>query len=321
MSKATDILDTVLDRAIVPGYTKIGYNLRSRFWPADPAPGSLEGTTALVTGANSGLGKAAVAGLAGLGATVHLLVRDAEKGERARLEVAEQVPGAHLELQECDVSNLADVRAFADRFLAAHGSLDVLVHNAGTLPPERTETEEGNEVTLATHVLGPFLLTGLLRPALAAAKGRVVFVTSGGMYAATLHPEDPQYRQGEYSGTKAYARTKRAQVVLAEQWGAELAADGVVVHSTHPGWADTPGVTSSLPGFNKVMGPLLRTAEQGADTIVWLAAAPEAHRETGGFWHDRRVRPTHFLPWQHDDPKARQALWELCVEETGLTLR
>ncbi|MCG8917653.1 SDR family NAD(P)-dependent oxidoreductase [Actinokineospora sp. PR83] len=320
MGKATDILDTVLDRAVVPGYTRIGYRVRSRFWPADPEPGALDGCSALVTGANSGLGKAAVAGLAGLGATVHMLVRDAVKGERARLEVAERVPGAHLELHECDVSDLGSVRAFAERFSTAHGSLDVLVHNAGTLPPERRETAEGNEVALATHVLGPHLLTGLLRPALAAAKGRVVFVTSGGMYAAALHPEDPQYRRGDYSGTKAYARTKRAQVVLAELWAQELAADGVVVHSTHPGWADTPGVTSSLPGFNRVMGPLLRTPEEGADTVVWLAAAPQAHRETGGFWHDRRVRPTHFAPWQHDDPAARRALWELCEAETGLTV-
>ncbi|GLZ43103.1 SDR family NAD(P)-dependent oxidoreductase [Actinokineospora sp. NBRC 105648] len=320
MSTATNILDTVLDRAVVPGYTKIGYSVRSRFWPADPAPGALEGATVLLTGANSGLGKAAVAALAQLGATVHMLVRNVEKGERARLEIAEQVPGAHLELQQCDMSNLAEVRAFAERFTGDHGSLDVLIHNAGALPPARQETPEGNEMTLATHVLGPFLLTGLLRPALAAAKGRVIFVTSGGMYAARLHSDDPQYRKGDYSGSKAYARTKRMQVVLAEQWAQRLADDGVSVHSTHPGWADTPGVTSSLPGFNKVMGPLLRTPEQGADTIVWLAAAPAAGHSTGEFWHDRRVRPTHYLPWQHDDPADRKALWDLCVRETGLAI-
>ncbi|OLR93125.1 SDR family NAD(P)-dependent oxidoreductase [Actinokineospora bangkokensis] len=318
MVSATDILDTVLDRAVVPGYSKIGYAVRSRFWPADPEPGSLEGCTALVTGAASGLGKATTAGLAALGATVHMLVRNPEKGEQARLEVAEQVPGAHLELQECDVSSLASVRGFAERFSAAHGSLDVLVHNAGTLPPERRVTDEGNEVTLATHVLGPHLLTALLRPALAAAKGRVVFVTSGGMYTATLHPEDPQYEAGEYSGAKAYARTKRMQVVLAEQWAGELKPDGVAVHSAHPGWADTPGVTASLPGFNRVMGPLLRTPEQGADTIVWLCAAPQGREGSGGFWHDRRRRPTHYLPWQGDDPVARHALWAYCVAETHL---
>ncbi|GLW91993.1 SDR family NAD(P)-dependent oxidoreductase [Actinokineospora globicatena] len=320
MSAATKILDTVLDRAVVPGYTKIGYELRRKFWAADPAPDALDGKTVVITGANSGLGKATAAALAKLGAAVHMIVRDPVKGERARDEIAKDLPNAHLEIGVCDVSNLASVREFAAAFTAEHGSVDVLVHNAGSLPPERSETPEGNEVTLATHVLGPFLLTGLLRDALAAAKGRVVFVTSGGMYAARLHSDDPQYRKGEYKGGKAYARTKRMQVVLAEQWAQRLADTGVTVHSTHPGWAETPGVSGSLPGFNKVMGPLLRSPEQGADTIVWLAAADEPGHSTGGFWHDRRIRPTHFLPWQHDDPQDRKELWDLCVRETGLSI-
>ncbi|WP_026425018.1 SDR family oxidoreductase [Actinokineospora inagensis] len=320
MSAATKVLDTVLDRAVVPGYTKIGYQVRSKFWPADPAPDALDGKTAVITGANSGLGKAAVTALAKLGATVHLVVRNVTKGEQARAEVLAAVPNAHLEVAECDVSNLASVRAFAEAFTERHGGLDVLIHNAGSLPPARAETDEGNEVTLATHVLGPFLLTGLLRPALAEAHGRVIFVTSGGMYAARLHSEDPQYRHGAYKGGQAYARTKRMQVVLTEQWAQRLTDDGVAVHSTHPGWADTPGVTASLPGFNKIMGPLLRSPEQGADTIVWLAAAPEPGHSTGGFWHDRRIRPTHYLPWQHDDPQARKELWDLCVRETGLVI-
>jgi dehydrogenase/reductase SDR family protein 12 len=312
------IVDTVMDRTVVPGYSKVGFAVRSRFWPADPAPDALEGCTAVVTGANSGLGKATVGGLAALGATVHMVVRDAAKGAAARDEVLAEHPDAHLEVQECDVSDLTSVRAFAEKFAADHGSLDVLVHNAGTLPPRRAETADGNEVTLATHVLGPFLLTALLRPALAAARGRVVFVTSGGMYTSGLRVDDPQYADGEYSGARAYARTKRMQVVLAQEWARRLGPDGVVAHSTHPGWADTPGVTASLPGFNKVMGPLLRTPEQGADTVVWLAAAPEATRLTGRFWHDRRPRPTHFGPWTKESADQRAALWDLCVARTGV---
>jgi dehydrogenase/reductase SDR family member 12 len=322
MASGTDILgrvvDTVMDRTVVPGYTRLGYSVRSRFWPADPAPDALEGCTALVTGANSGLGKAAVAGLAALGATVHLAVRDREKGTAARAEILADLPDAHLEVEECDISDLTSVRAFAEDFAGRHGSLDVLVHNAGTLPPERTETADGNEVTLATHVLGPFLLTALLRPALAAARGRVIVVTSGGMYTSGLRVDDPQYADGDYKGARAYARTKRMQVVLAEEWARRLAPDGVVAHSMHPGWADTPGVSASLPGFNKVMGPLLRTPEQGADTVVWLAAAPEAGRVTGRFWHDRRPRPTHYGPWTRESADERTALWDLCVARTGV---
>jgi hypothetical protein len=108
------------------------------------------------------------------------------------------------------------------------------------------------------------------------------------------------------------------QVVLAEQLGAAFTApNDPVVHSMHPGWVATPGVSDSIPGFEKVAGPILRTPDLGADTIVWLAAVPEAARSTGRFWCDRRIRPTHLLPWQQDDPAARQKLWDGCLRATG----
>ena len=168
------------------------------------------------------------------------------------------------------------MRACAERLLANDEPVHVLVHNAGVLPRERRETEEGVELTFATNVLGPHLLTRLLRERLiASAPARVLFVSSGGMYTRRLDVDDLQSRRGTYDGRVAYARTKRAEVVLAERWAAELAGTGVVVHAMHPGWADTPGIKTSLPGFQRIMRPLLRTPEQGADTIVWLAAAEE----------------------------------------------
>ena len=157
--------------------------------------------------------------------------------------------------------------------------LDVLVHNAGAMPETRTESAQGHEMTMALHLLGPVLMTDLLRPVLAGHDARVVFVTSGGMYGQRLRADDPAYVRGEYSPTTAYARSKRAQVellpVLARRW----APEGVVVGATHPGWADTPGIETSLPTFHRLIGPLLRDAEGGVDTTVWLAAtepAPEA---------------------------------------------
>ena len=92
---------------------------------------------------------------------------------------------------------------------------------------------------------------------------------------------------------------------------------GVVVHAMHPGWADTPGVRSSLPTFYRLTRPLLRTPEQGADTIVWLAAAAEPGCSTGGFWHDRRRRPTHRLPWTRESAADREALWTACERLTS----
>jgi dehydrogenase/reductase SDR family member 12 len=117
-----------------------------------------------------------------------------------------------------------------------------------------------------------------------------------------------------------YARHKRAQVVLTELWAERLAERGVRVHSMHPGWVDTPGLERSLPRFRSALRPLLRTPEQGADTIVWLGAAPEPAESSGRFWHDRAERPTHLLPRTRETPEERRRLWGECIRLTGLEL-
>ncbi len=296
----TAALDTLLDRTVVPGYSKIGYAVRRRFWAADLAPDALQGQVVAITGANSGLGMATALGAARLGAQVRMLCRDTARGEQARAELAAAVPGAGLTVHRCDLSDPDSVRAVAEDLPV----LDALVHNAGVLPPERTENADGHELTLATHVLGPHLLTALTRPA------RSVWMSSGGMYTQQLPIDDLEYRDGTYRGATAYARTKRMQVVLAQQW----TAHGVPSHALHPGWAETPGITDSLPGFSKAIGPILRTADQGADTAVWLLAAEVA---PGRFWHDRRARPTSYLPWTEPSADAARRLWDFCVETTG----
>jgi NAD(P)-dependent dehydrogenase (short-subunit alcohol dehydrogenase family) len=278
----------------------------------------MDGKVALVTGATSGLGLAAASGMARLGARVRLLVRNAERGEKARAEVVERTGNDDVAVALCDLSSLADIRRFAAEFTERETRLDVLVNNAGVLPPERTTTGEGLELTFATNVAGPFLLTKLLLPLLrSSAPARVIDVTSGGMYTRRLDVDELQSEHGEFSGTTAYARTKRAEVVLAELWAERLAGTGVVVHSMHPGWADTPGLEASLPGFHKLLKPILRSAEQGADTIVWLAAAPEPGRTSGGLWHDRRERATHRVPWTRESSADRAALWAACEAATG----
>ena len=304
------LLDTVLDRSVVLGYSKIGYALRRRTasWPTDPAANALQGKDVVVTGASSGLGIATAEGLAKLGARVHLVVRNLEKGEKARAELRRAVPAADFELWRCDVSDLDDVRRFAAEIGAAVPSIATLVHNAGAMPPERTDSPQGHEMTMAIHVLGPLLMTELLLDQLAAGEGRVVMVTSGGMYTQSLPVTDPEYTKATYKPATAYARSKRTQVsllpVLAERWRAR----GVSVYATHPGWADTPGVVDSLPGFHKVTGPILRDVAQGADTTVWLAGVGPTP-EGGRLWHDRQVRPDHYLPSTRESEDERQAIW------------
>jgi dehydrogenase/reductase SDR family protein 12 len=315
----TRVLDTLLDRTIVPGYSRVGFVVRRRWWADDVAPGSLDGHTVAITGANSGLGKATALGAARLGAAVRLLVRDLERGEQARAEIVAACPGAAVVVDECDLSNLKSVRAASARLRNELPGLRALVHNAGVLPPERTETDDGHELTVATHVLGPHLLTSELRPLLAAdTDARVVFVSSGGMYTQPLRIDDPEFQLGDFDGTIAYARTKRMQVVLAQLWAKRLRGLGVAVHSMHPGWADTPGITDSLPRFARVVGPILRSADEGADTAVWLLAAPEAGRRTGLFWHDRLPRPTSYLPFTRTSEDDAEKLWDYCAVSTRL---
>jgi NAD(P)-dependent dehydrogenase (short-subunit alcohol dehydrogenase family) len=137
------------------------------------------------------------------------------------------------------------------------------------------------------------------------------------MYTQRIRVDDLQYERGRYDGSIAYARAKRGLVILTEMWAKDLKDDGVVVHSMHPGWADTPGVSSSLPGFYRVTKKILRTPEEGADTIVWLAAAREAASSTGLFWLDRQPHTTHVFPGTGASREQREQLWTELAELSG----
>ena len=312
------LIDTVLDRTVAPGYTRIGYAARRRAWDDADLDVSMEGRTVLVTGATTGLGLAAAEGFAALGASLRIVALDAGRGERARGAIAMRAGSDDVGLELCDLSSLASVREFAARFREQEPHLHVLVNNAGVLLGERRESVDGIEMTFATNVLGPFLLTNLLTPMLVDdAPSRIVNVSSGGMYSQRVDVDDLQTERTEYDGPRVYARTKRAQVILTETWAERLRGTGVVVHAMHPGWADTPGVKTSLPRFHRVTRPFLRSPAEGADTIVWLGAAEEPARSSGGFWHDRRRRPTHRVPWTRESERDRELLWQRCEELSG----
>jgi NAD(P)-dependent dehydrogenase (short-subunit alcohol dehydrogenase family) len=216
-------------------------------------------------------------------------------------EVRDEVPGADVVGEVCDVSDLDAVSDWCVDFARRVPALDGLVHNAGLMPKERIVTREGHEVQLATHSLGPHLMTERLLPLLRAARGAsVVFVSSGGMYSTALVVDDLESRE-QYNGVRTYARTKRMQVVLADSWARRLAGTDVLFESMHPGWVDTPGVAEYLPRFRVITGPLLRDVADGADTAVWLVATRPASKP-GHFWHDRAQRPTTFGWQRHENP-------------------
>lgn len=306
------------DRLILPGllgFTRLGYRWQRRHWA--PLNVSLDGRTAVVTGATSGLGLATAQGLARLGARVVLVGRNGAKVTAAQTAIRKEVAGAQVVVAVADLARMQDVRRLAGELLATEPRIDILVNNAGVLLPERTLTADGLEATLATNLLAPFLLTQMLLPRLvASAPARIINVASGGMYTSGLDVDDLPYERKRWNGPDAYARTKRALVVLTELWAERLKATGVVVHTMHPGWADTPGVATSLPGFHALTRPWLRTADEGADTIVWLAAAPEAGACTGGFWLDRKLHPTTVFPGTDVAPEQRRRLWDTLIELT-----
>jgi NAD(P)-dependent dehydrogenase (short-subunit alcohol dehydrogenase family) len=245
--------------------------------------------------------------LSDLGASVVLVGRNAEKAERARDEIRSTTGNDNVSFELADLSLMTETAALAERLIAGP-PIDVLINNAGVLVGERTETDEGIELTLAINLLSHYLLTESVADHLVDG-GRVINVSSGGMYSQRIRPDDIQFERGEYTGTAAYARTKRGQVILTEIWANEFASRGITVSAMHPGWADTPGISDALPTFSKIIGPILRSPEEGADTTVWLAATDESV-PSGKFWLDRTPRATHVTDKTRERPGDREALVE-----------
>ncbi len=217
-----------------------------------------------------------------------------------------------------DMSSLAGVRAVVARVLEDEPRLDVLVDNAGAIYPERLTTDEGLEATFATMVVGPFVLIAGLLPLLeASGDGRVISVVSGGMYAQPLPLDDLQFERGDFDGTRAYARAKRASTALAREWSRRYHGH-VRFDAMHPGWADTPGLAKSLPGFHGLMRPILRTPTEGIDTITWLAVDETPGRTDGNLYLDRRARPFDRVPATRLSAAERRQLWDAVVGLAGI---
>ena len=319
---AATVIDAMLEAPIAPSFSRIGFEVRHRlFHWRDLGSYDLEGRVIAVTGATSGLGRAAAEQLARDGATVIAVGRNPDKTACVAADLREVTGNPSVSAVVADMGEYDSVRRAAAKILGDHARLDVLIHNAGALTHQRVDAPDGTEATVASQVVGPFLLTCLLLERLeASAPARVITISSGGMYTAELTVDRLQMDAAAYNGSKQYALAKRAQVTLNEMWSERVERRSVVFHSMHPGWADTPGVEESLPTFRKIVGPFLRDAAGGADTMVWLAADDGAPLSTtGGFWLDRRVRAIHRLrsTSRSDTPERRQELWNWVTARAG----
>ena len=311
------------DKKLIPAlrcFTRYGYQRGKKRWY--PMSTDIAGKHIVITGANSGLGFAAARSLLEAGADLTLVVRDPAKAEtmQASLERATGRRATAVEL--ADLSLLSDVVTLSEKLNAQGKAIDVLINNAGALFNEYAATQEGIERSVALLLLSPWKLTELLHPLLAGhtSPARVINVVSGGMYSQKLVLDKLVMAPGRYNGSVAYARAKRALTVLTELWSEQWQQDNIVLNSMHPGWADTPGVQSALPGFRRLTRRVLRNAEEGADTIVWLARAKEAGMVSGELFLDREPRTTHLRSATKETPEERAKLipW---LERTYASLR
>jgi retinol dehydrogenase 13 len=282
--------------------------------------------TALVTGANSGMGRATCVALARSGFRVFMLCRSEARGKAAldaaraaaSLGLAAGAEAPELELELCDLSSLAGVRLFAADFRSRVDSLDVLVNNAGLMSPKRLETEDGFELQLGVNHLGHFLLTDLLLDLLKEARGRIIVVASGAHKIGRIHWEDLQLRKG-YSAFGAYAQSKLANVLFARELSRRLEGSGVVANSLHPGAVATSMGVNRETGFGGfatgILKPFFLTPEKGADTAVYLATSGEVAGVSGRYFYRReQAAPSRRAL----DDEAAKRLWETSRELTAL---
>lgn len=281
---------------------------------------ALEGRTALVTGATSGIGRVAAKALAGLGAELFLVARSRERGEATLAEIRERAGSERVSLLYGDLASQRAVREVAERFLAAERPLHLLVNNAGVLMRRRRETEDGVETTLAVNHLAPFLLTSLLMERLReSAPARVVTVASGAhRWAEDGLDFDDFEGRAHYRPMQQYGRSKLANILFTRELARRLEGSGVTANALHPGFVGTRfamnnGLLATVA--MTLVRPFARTPEQGADTLVYLCAAPELEGVTGRYYVDRRER--HPAKNARRDEDARR-LWEWSAERAGL---
>ncbi len=280
----------------------------------------LTGRTALVTGATSGIGRAAARSLAELGASLVLVGRDRARGEAAVAEIREKTGNDDVSLMLADLSSQKRIRALADEFLASGRPLHVLLNNAGVVLQKRSETEDGLESTFAVNHLGYFLLTHLLLDRIrASAPARIVSVSSDAHHYAggPLDFEDLQSEKG-YFGMRVYGKSKLANILFTRELARRLEGSGVTANCLHPGFVGSNFATNNGVIAKAIMTlarPFNRSPERGARTAVYLCASPEVEGVTGSYFFDEK--PKWPKSWAQSDEDARR-LWEVSERLTGL---
>ncbi len=273
----------------------------------------------LVTGANSGIGRAASLALAKKGATVVMVARNKERGEAARSEIIRESQNASVDLLLADLSSLESVRQLAAEFQRKYSRLHVLINNAGLFNQRRHVTMDGYENTFATNYLAPFLLTNLQLDLLkASAPSRIINVSSVGHYSRHINFDDLNLEK-EYGGWKAYGQSKLALVLFTHELAKKLQGTGVTVNSVHPGtvatniWSRPLGPVGFIMALPKLF---MTTPKQGAETIVYLASSPDASGLNGEYLEKLKVKKSSNESYNEE---IAQRLWDVSTKLTRLS--
>ena len=276
----------------------------------------LEERTWIVTGANSGIGKATALDLARLGGTVVLACRDAAKGEAAQKEIAQESKNPKVTLMIVDLASQSSIVSFAEQFTQDYRRLDALVNNAGIYTRDRRTTPDGLEMQFAVNYLGGFLLSHLLLDTLlASAPARIVNVSSTAGERAQIDFDDLQGER-KYRGYRAYNQSKLAQLLFTVEFSRRLAGTGVTVNACHPGVIKTNLGGEHAPAIFRFVRMFFKSPAKGAETPTFLAASPTVSSLTGQYFADRRVRA---LPRAALDRDVARRLYEASVKLAGLT--
>ena len=274
--------------------------------------------TCLITGANSGIGKAAALGLAKMGANLVIVCRDPEKGQAALAEIMAESGNKNIELMLADMSSQDSVRKLASDFQANHQKLHILVNNAGVYLTRRTTTPDGFEATFATNFLGPFLLTSLLLNVLkASAPSRIVNVSSDAHNGVRMNFEDI-HGEKKFSGWQAYGQSKLAMILFTHELSKRLAGTGVTVNSVHPGVVRTHFAKNNggLVGLGfRIIGVFFISPSASAKRVLYVATSPELDNVTGKYF--TKMHEAKSSKESYDDLSAKR-LWQMSEHLTGL---
>lgn len=239
-----------------------------------------------ITGANSGIGKAAAEALAREGAHVIMLCRNAEKAEAARAEIVRNAGSEKVDIVTCDLANLASIRAAAKEVQETYPQLDVLLNNAGLMLTQRSETADGFETQLGTNHLGPFLLTNLLLPMLKdSGPARIVNVSSAAHWGGKIKFDDLNMSKGRYIGFFQYCHTKLMNILFTRELARRIEDTELTTNCLHPGGVNTNFAAGQAPKFlDGIVRSAMITPEKGARTSVYLCSDPEAANVSGEYF-------------------------------------